>query len=88
MWRINAIHPFNGGNWRVARALAYLVIVSEVAPVFAGESLPSKLRARKPEYLDGLQAADKGDLTQLEQLVLQCFQSQLAEMANRPLRQR
>ena len=88
MWRINAIHPFNGGNGRVARALAYLVIVSEVAPVFAGESLPSKLMARKPEYLDGLQAADKGDLTPLERLVLECFQSQLAEMANKPLRQR
>lgn len=84
--KINAIHPFNGGNGRVASALAYLVIVSEVAPVFAGESLPTKLKARKPEYLGGLQAADKGDLTQLEQLVLECFQSQLADIANRPLR--
>ncbi len=86
MWKINAIHPFNGGNGRVARALAYLVIVSEVAPIFAGEPLPTKLKARKPEYLDGLQAADKGDLTQLEQLVLECFQSQLADIAKRPLR--
>ncbi len=88
MWKINAIHPFNGGNGRVARALAYLVIVFEVAPVFAGESLPGKLKARKSEYLDGLQAADKGNLTQLEQLVLECFQSQLADIAKRPLRDR
>ena len=49
MWKINAIHPFNGGNGRVARAVAYLVVVSEIAPVFAGESLPTKLKARKAE---------------------------------------
>lgn len=87
MWKVNAIHPFNGGNGRVARALAYLVIVSEVAPVFAGESLPTKLKARKPEYVAGLKAADKGDLTKLEKLVLECFQSQFSELAQRPLRQ-
>ena len=40
---------FNGGNGRVARALAYLVIIINVAPIFAGEPLPSKLRARKLE---------------------------------------
>lgn len=85
MWKINAIHPFNGGNGRVARAVAYLVIVSEIAPVFAGESLPTKLKARKAEYVDGLKAADKGDLTALERLVLECFQSQLADLAQRPL---
>lgn len=86
MWRTNAIHPFNGGNGRVARALAYLVIVSEVAPVFAGESLPTKLKVRKADYVAGLKAADKGDLTKLENLVLECFQSQFSELAQRPLR--
>jgi fido (protein-threonine AMPylation protein) len=54
MWKINAIHPFNGG---------------------------------KPEYVAGLKAADKGDLTKLEKLVLECFQSQFSELAQRPLRQ-
>jgi len=86
MWKINAIHPFNSGNGRVARAVAYLVVVSEIAPVFAGESLPTKLKARKPEYLDALQAADKGDLTKLERLVLECFESQFDDLARKPLR--
>lgn len=86
MWKINAIHPFNGGNGRVARAVAYLVVVSEVAPVFAGESLPTKLKARKPEYLDALRAADNGDLSTLEQLILECFDSQLGDLARKPLR--
>lgn len=85
MWKINAIHPFNGGNGRVARAVAYLVVVSEVAPVFAGESLPTKLKARKPEYLDALRAADKGDLSKLEQLILRCFESQFGDLAKKPL---
>jgi Fic family protein len=86
MWKINAIHPFDGGNGRVARAVAYLVVVSEIAPVFAGESLPTKLKARKPEYLDGLQAADKGDLSKLELLVLECFEFQFEDLARKPLR--
>ena len=84
LWRTNAIHPFNGGNGRVARALAYLIIVVEVAPIFAGEPLPAKLRARKPEYIDALKAADKGDLTILEQLVLECVQEQISEIASKP----
>jgi len=86
LWRVNAIHPFNGGNGRVARALAYLVILSEVAPVFAGEPLPTKLKARKTEYLDALQAADKGNLERLDQLVLECFQAQLADIAKKASR--
>jgi fido (protein-threonine AMPylation protein) len=84
MWKINAIHPFNGGNGRVARAVAYLVVVSEIAPVFAGESLPTKLKARKAEYIEGLQAGDRGDLSKLEQLVLECFQSQFQDLARKP----
>jgi len=80
LWKVNAIHPFNGGNGRVARALAYLVILSEVAPIFAGEPLPTKLKARKEQYLNGLQAADRGDLAALEQLVLECFRGQLADI--------
>jgi fido (protein-threonine AMPylation protein) len=83
LWKVNAIHPFNGGNGRVARALAYLIILVEVAPVFAGESLPTKLKARKAEYLNALQAADNGSLGPLEQLVLECFQAQLNDIARR-----
>jgi fido (protein-threonine AMPylation protein) len=84
MWKTCAIHPFNGGNGRVARSLAYLLVVKEIAPIFAGESLPTKLKSRKPEYIAGLQAADAGDLSQLEQLVLQCLQEQIAEVAAKP----
>jgi Fic family protein len=81
LWRTNAIHPFNGGNGRVARALAYLVITVEVAPIFAGESLPAKLKARKRDYIEALKAADKGNLAMLEELVFSCVQEQISEIA-------
>lgn len=84
LWRVNYIHPFNGGNGRVARAIAYLVMVSEVAPIFQGEPLPAKLRKRKDEYVAGLKAADKGDLKPLQNLVLECFQQQLADVSSLP----
>jgi hypothetical protein len=66
--------------------LLNLVVVSEIAPVCAGESLPTKLKARKPEYLERLRAADKGDLSKLEQLVLECFKSQFDDLAAKPFR--
>jgi Fic family protein len=84
LWKTNAIHPFNGGNGRVARALAYLVISIEVAPLFAGESLPARLKARKGEYIEGLKAADKGNLAVLEELVLACVQAQISQVAHKP----
>lgn len=81
LWKVNAIHPFNGGNGRVARSLAYLVMASEVAPIFAGEPLPAKLKRKKSEYIKGLKAAHKGNLKPLENLVLDCFQQQIAEIS-------
>ena len=85
LWKLNNIHPFNGGNGRVARAIAYLVMVSEVAPIFAGEPLPAKLKRRKIEYVDGLKAADRGDHAPLQNLVLQCFSEQVAEVASQTI---
>jgi Fic family protein len=82
LWKINAIHPFNGGNGRVARAVAYLITLLEVAPVFAGEPLPTKLKIRKQNYLDALEAADRGSLSRLEELVLLCFREQLQDIAS------
>jgi len=82
LWRTNAIHPFNGGNGRVARSLAYLIILMEVARLFSGEPLPSKLKKRKAEYVAGLKAADRGSLAQLEELVLECLRAQISDIAS------
>lgn len=38
MWRLNWIHPFNDGNGRTSRAVAYLVL-----PAAAGHRFPSRV---------------------------------------------
>jgi len=82
LWKLNNIHPFAGGNGRVERSLAYLVMVTEVGPLFTGESLPAKLKKRKEEYLTGLQLADGGNHGPLKKLVLDLFLEQINELLN------
>jgi Fic family protein len=60
--RFTQIHPFQDGNGRVARALASLVYLRE------GWFPLSIHRDQKSEYIDALEAADAGDLSQLTQL--------------------
>ena len=61
--RFTQIHPFQDGNGRVARAIASMVLVkNELFPLVV-------TRDDKPQYLDALEAADKGDLKLLVGLV-------------------
>ena len=57
--RFAQIHPFQDGNGRVARALATLVFVR------AGWFPPVVKNDERAEYLDALESADAGDLSQL-----------------------
>jgi Fic family protein len=56
--RFIQIHPFQDGNGRVARALAAHIYIK------AGFFPPVVTAARKDEYIDSLDLADKGDLGQ------------------------
>ncbi len=54
--RFTQIHPFQDGNGRVARAIASLVLVKDgLFPLVV-------TRDDKPRYLDALEAADRGNL--------------------------
>jgi len=61
--RFTQIHPFQDGNGRVARAIASLVLVKDgLFPLVV-------TRDDKPDYLDALEAADRGDLKPLIDLI-------------------
>ena len=61
--RFTQIHPFQDGNGRVARAIASLVLVKDgLFPLVV-------TRDDKPGYLDALEAADKGNLKPLIDLI-------------------
>ena len=60
--RFAQIHPFQDGNGRVARALATLVMIRE------GLLTLVVTDAMRGDYLDGLEAADDGDLEPLVRL--------------------
>lgn len=57
--RFTQIHPFQDGNGRVARALATLIFVR------AGWFPPVVKNDERAVYLDALESADTGDLSQL-----------------------
>lgn len=63
--RFTQVHPFQDGNGRVARAIASMVLIKNgLFPLVV-------TRDDKPRYLDALEAADKGDLNPLVQLIAQ-----------------
>lgn len=71
--RFSQIHPFQDGNGRVARALASLVLVK-------GGLFPLVVtRDDKAKYLDGLEAADAGDLKPLVSLISRLQRVQFAK---------
>jgi Fic family protein len=60
--RFSQIHPFQDGNGRVCRALASLVLIQ------AGLFPLVVTRDHRTQYLDALEAADRGDLSKLIKL--------------------
>jgi Uncharacterized conserved protein len=59
LWRVNWIHPFNGGNGRTARALAYLILCLDLGIVPPGRpQFPTVIYNHRDEYVSALRAAD------------------------------
>jgi Fic family protein len=67
--RFTQIHPFQDGNGRIARALASLVMLR-------GRCFPLSVhRDRRDDYINALEAADKGDLGPLVALFVKIQKS-------------
>lgn len=86
MWRLNWIHPFDDGNGRTTRAVAYLVLCAKSRARLPGRmTIPEIIAQNKGPYYDVLEKIDETekagepDLTPMIDLLSDCLAKQLAE---------
>ena len=84
LWRINWIHPFEEGNGRTARAVAYLVLCAQLGTELPGEmTLVERLVWHRGAYHSALEAADRAwkaeqlDVTEMATLLRHLIEAQL-----------
>lgn len=76
MWRLNWIHPFEDGNGRTSRAVAYLVLCCRLGDRLPGrKTIPEQIAENKEPYYDALEEADSAyergelDISKMEELL-------------------
>jgi Fic family protein len=86
LWRINWIHPFEDGNGRTARAVAYLIVCARNgAPLPGRRTLPERIKDEKRKYWRCLGEADKAwkrkrlDVSHLTGFLEKHLEAQLSE---------
>jgi Fic family protein len=87
MWRLNWIHPFDDGNGRTSRMVAYVVLCARLGYQLPGRyTIPEQIAEDKTPYYRALEAADehcaigKIELSQLEDLMQQMMATQLYQL--------
>jgi fido (protein-threonine AMPylation protein) len=87
LWRMNWIHPFNGGNGRTARALSYLALCVRLGYVLPGtNTIIAQLEANRPYYICACHYADalwglnppQLNVSAMEMILTQMLNNQLA----------
>ncbi len=64
MWRLNWVHPFDDGNGRTSRAVAYFVLCGSVGYRFPGSlTIPEIIAQDKIPYYQVLERLDESDLS-------------------------
>jgi Fic family protein len=80
LWKLNQIHPFVNGNGRTARVTAYMVLCLRLGGWLPGKKiLPERLLENRDEYVEALQAADKGNLKILHAMLGRLLDEQDAD---------
>jgi Fic family protein len=76
MWRLNWIHPFDDGNGRTARAVAYIVLSIRLKTLLPGRAtVVEQIIGKKGPYYRALEAADQAiqagriDVSKMEELL-------------------
>ena len=80
LWEVNHIHPFVNGNGRTARAVCYYILCMKFGRLLPGKvTLPEFLRVEpnRTLYYSALTEADKGDLSQLDTLIMRLLREQI-----------
>jgi len=86
LWRTCWIHPFEDGNGRTARALAYLIICTRFGfPLPGRYPIPQRVTHHRRRYFDALTNADRAwtrgtlDVTDLKSLLRRTLREQLTD---------
>jgi Fic family protein len=84
LWRLCWIHPFEDGNGRTARAVAYLVLCVSLGADLPGEvTIPERIVWYKGKYHSALEAADRAckagriDVSEMTALLRNLLEAQL-----------
>jgi hypothetical protein len=85
LWRLCWIHPFDDGNGRTARAIAYaLLCVGLGRPLPGSPAVPELIALNRYPYWDALRAADRAwaagalDVSEMEQVLDDLAEQQIA----------
>lgn len=94
MWRLNWIHPYDDGNGRTSRAVAYVVLSLRLGVRLPGkETIVDQIVGSKGAYYKALEAADRQssadhiDVSAMEELLSSMLAKQFARIhadANAP----
>ena len=81
LWKLNSIHPFVNGNGRTARAVCYYILCVKAGGPLPGQMIVPDIIRQPPmrtEYVDALKAADQGNISALNELIVRALTQQLS----------
>lgn len=80
LWRVNWVHPFENGNGRTARQLAYIILCVKSGGMLPGRNtIIAQIKDNRPAYTHALRLADAGDMGPLEQMITEYLKVQLRD---------